>query len=1029
MTPKFNSLTTAPARTVRTGPDPGGAWPACASNASAYVTPAQAEHAVERGAGWFETGQQESGDLGSDWAMTALAAAGINAADVRTSLADPSAQDFYLDEWQASGPGGAGTDAERGILAGVAGGIQTSRLSTAADTTTSNLVARVAELFDGTQIGEPGLLNDDIFGVLALHQAGAPPELLRADRRLPADQAAARRRLELERLARRAGRHRHDRLRRRRLLRGGRGYRRPRPGAGADLLHSLQDPATGGFIAPPESFGVGVNTDTTSWVASGLIQCGIDPQGPEWTTAQGKTPLDYLVSMQRPDGHFDWTEEYGGGAFETYRLGAAAGRGRLLDRATGAARRRQPGGAAGRRRGGRDAGPDHARDRPRPGCRRRAHVPGRRRRRLRPRRGSGRRQGRLDAGCLRQRVRDQLGTGRHRRLLARRRRRNARYGWSVRVDGAAAQAETHEPIGFGDLVFLKFGATVADPGPAPRSTVPPVEPVKRKASAGPRHLPPRQGPLAATAHRGRGALPARARRRRLPRPADRAVPQAPRRAPARRRLHRLRGRLGDRASTLTVPATAALRKRLAQRRWLKLRLTAATRGEDGARPPHPREAVHRRVSRRLLAIATTVALAAVVAVASARGATVDLRVDSSTDPVPLFDGSVTTLPHPVDGGDGSGPHPCSGPPGATPGGDRHRGARRRDARRRHRLARQLGPELPRLLHRPHRPLRLGGSRPLLVADGQRPLRQRRLPGPGRRRRLGPLLLRPALRRPSRQRSRAAAGGPAGPRAEDPARPGERRPAGREAAAGRGAGGDLPAALARSGGSGLGTAGAGAAAGRRPRRRPPAPCSAAARRSCRDGSLGEDVNATALAALALEERRPRSAAGRPLARLGPGSRAAASASGRESRPTSTPPASPSGPWPARGCGRRRGAAAPSCARRRRPTAASRPFPAGTPTRRAPASPWSPCESPASAPGSSPRPGRTPLDFLASLARRNGSIAYAGQRRPDPGLDDRPGPARAHRQGEAARRSANDRAGRRRLNTLPGPQRSSMEARLD
>ena len=111
--------------------------------------------------------------------MTALAAAGINAADVRTSLADPSAQDFYLDEWQAGGPGGAGTDAERGILAGVAGGIQTSRLSTAADTTRSNLVARVAELFDGTQIGEPGLLNDDIFGVLALHQAGAPPELLR----------------------------------------------------------------------------------------------------------------------------------------------------------------------------------------------------------------------------------------------------------------------------------------------------------------------------------------------------------------------------------------------------------------------------------------------------------------------------------------------------------------------------------------------------------------------------------------------------------------------------------------------------------------------------------------------------------------------------------------------------------------------------------------------------------------------------------------------------------------------------------
>ncbi len=70
--------------------------------------------------------------------------------------------------------------------------------------------------------------------------------------------------------------------------------------------------------------------------------------------------------------------------------------------------------------------------------------------------------------------------------------------------------------------------------------------------------------------------------------------------------------------------------------------------------------------RRLSAIATTVALAAVVAGAPAGAATVDLRVDSSTDPAPLFEGSVATLPHAVDGGDGSGPHPCTGPAGEAP---------------------------------------------------------------------------------------------------------------------------------------------------------------------------------------------------------------------------------------------------------------------------------------------------------------------------------------------------------------------------
>ena len=226
---------------------------AAAGSAGAYVTPAQAEHSVDRGASWFEAGQdEETGRLDSDWAMTALAAAGINAADVRTSAADPTAQDYYLGEWQAEGPGGAGTDAARGILSGVAGGIQTSRLSTAADATKSNLVARLAELWDGTQIGNAGLLNDDIFGVLALHQAGAPREMLR-------------------RVV--------DELRASQLPGGGWSWSAS-PSAPADtdmtgaaiaafcaagvapmdpdvadalaLLHSLQDPETRGVVAPPE---------------------------------------------------------------------------------------------------------------------------------------------------------------------------------------------------------------------------------------------------------------------------------------------------------------------------------------------------------------------------------------------------------------------------------------------------------------------------------------------------------------------------------------------------------------------------------------------------------------------------------------------------------------------------------------------------------------------------------------------------------------------------------------------------------
>jgi hypothetical protein len=45
---------------------------------------------------------------------------------------------------------------------------------------------------------------------------------------------------------------------------------------------------------------------------------------------------------------------------------------------------------------------------------------------------------------------------------------------------------------------------------------------------------------------------------------------------------------------------------------------------------------------------------------------VSLLVDSSVAPAPLFEGTIETLPHEVDGGDGSGTHPCWGPPGTTP---------------------------------------------------------------------------------------------------------------------------------------------------------------------------------------------------------------------------------------------------------------------------------------------------------------------------------------------------------------------------
>lgn len=556
---------------------------AFAGNAGAHVSPAQADHAAERGVNWFLSNQEESGSFGfgGDWAMTALAATGLNAADASVSLADPSAQEFYLGDWQASGPGAAATDAERAILSGVAGGIQTSRLSTSVlDTTKSNLVARVAELFDGEQIGETGLLNDDIFGVLALHHAGAPPELLR----------------EIV-----------DYLRTKQLPNGGWSWNAS-PGAPADtdmtgsvvaafcaagvgpgdgdldqaiaLLHTLQDPAGGGFIAPPEAFGIGVNTDTTSWVTSGLIQCGIDPQGSEWTTAQGKTPLDYLVSMQKPDGHFDWTEEFAGGAFETYSSVRP-----LAGEAFSAAPPARLDGVSPAVRPAADV-PDGT---PVPITLVIDHGPGAddvRMCRVDVESGSS-----LDAvladaettstpaGC----VADFTGgVGSDGLASLNGVSETADYEWRTAVSGSAPTAGNEGPIGFGDLLFLELTAKVANPAEPPEVDVPPL-----RAAAKQRR---RKGPRVAVRGRARwranGELAVRLECPRGNGPAGcRGVLTVQFRQGQSDRL-RLGGSTAfalsaGNSDTLLVPASEALRNS-ADKGRVRLRVTAATRAEDGA---------------------------------------------------------------------------------------------------------------------------------------------------------------------------------------------------------------------------------------------------------------------------------------------------------------------------------------------------------------------------------------------------------------------------------------------------------------
>jgi hypothetical protein len=387
---------------------------------------------------------------------------------------------------------------------------------------------------------------------------------------------------------------------------------------------------------------------------------------------------------------------------------------------------------------------------------------------------------------------------------------------------------------------------------------------------------------------------------------------------------------------------------------------------------------------RLPAIAVTVALAAVTAAAApARGAVVSVRVDSSTDPAPLFDGTVTTLPHAVDGGDGSGPHPCTGPAGATAAAtatgaldDAMRAAGipwrgNWDPSFRDFFIDRIGPyaSAP-----PDNYWSLtvndrfsGGGCLTQVKDGDAIHFS-----------FGPLFGAGAPAAP------APSGGPAGPRAENgttaPAS-GPSPPTGKARGVAARAGGYLR----RNRG------GAGAAWGRLALalRRGSGPQRAAAAllrgrlgQLAGDGSLGEDVNATAVAVLALERRRPRAA-----------ERAADWLVSTQS--------------PGGGFGYRRGAPADvdttglaswALARMARWPQARR---AGAFVRAAqaadggfPSLPGGASNSQSTGlalvalrvsgigPGVRSPTGKTPLDFLSSLGRDNGSIAYSDTANPTP-----------------------------------------------
>ncbi|WP_051324359.1 hypothetical protein [Candidatus Solirubrobacter pratensis] len=299
---------------------------ACLAAPAQAAPPGQVQAAIANGTAWLRSKQDvATGNIpgyGGDWSLSALAAAGIDAKDVH-GAGGPSAQDFFNTTWTSdawiaptdaatfkNASGYVATDFARVLLAAHAAGLQPTRLSAS-----SNLVAQLAGLYQpGGYYGSPNLINGQIFSVLALARTHVPRSLLaqgaqaiRANAHndggwtfgpgiTPAQKASASD-VDMTGAAIAA------------LCDTGVTPADPAVAAGLAFLKGKLDPATGGFNAI-----FGKNADSNSWVVSGLNACGIDPQSADWTTAQGKTPVDFLLSLQRANGSFKYTTTESEGA-------------------------------------------------------------------------------------------------------------------------------------------------------------------------------------------------------------------------------------------------------------------------------------------------------------------------------------------------------------------------------------------------------------------------------------------------------------------------------------------------------------------------------------------------------------------------------------------------------------------------------------------------------------------------------------------------------------------------------------------
>ncbi|MFI4985618.1 MAG: hypothetical protein ACHP93_04565 [Solirubrobacterales bacterium] len=281
--------------------------------AGATSTAKEIKTSKDNGVSYLKSLQLPNGSLGTDWALSALAAAGTAAADVKTSEGSTDARTYYraLFGDTSTWPGGSEppvTEFERAALNSYAAGVDPARVSR-----TQNLIAQIAARYEPSSPGYyGGSFTGAVFALLALAdtktRTGAlrVPEalleksiaVLRANQHTDGGWTFEKAEGSAEKLeapaepdetgAAMAG-----------LCTAGVSSTDPTIARAREYLKATLVALTGAFNAP-----FGVNTDSNAWGVQGLDACKIAPQEAGFTTSMGKTPIDFLISQQLSGGGF-----------------------------------------------------------------------------------------------------------------------------------------------------------------------------------------------------------------------------------------------------------------------------------------------------------------------------------------------------------------------------------------------------------------------------------------------------------------------------------------------------------------------------------------------------------------------------------------------------------------------------------------------------------------------------------------------------------------------------------------------------